>query len=209
MTLQELQSEVENLRSSAGSGTGNGPVDVPNASDGGVAEAEELAKAVGERDELKEQVKELERKLEDIKTKNNVCTEERRRGRYMTDLIDSVSLHVAQSLRDSCWKAKDEAAELEKACEQKLKAAHIETEQRCKAVKTETVTKAREEQQAFLTQLFPSITVDATEFSKWMDEFEVKVEEVMKENRDKVRHLLRFFYLIQDTIVSGDSNLRI
>ena len=68
-----------------------------------------------------------------------------------------------------------------------MKAAHIETEQRCKAVKTETLTKAREEQQAYLRQLFPSVKVDSSEFSKWLDEFEVKVEEVLKDYSDKVR----------------------
>ena len=33
---------------------------------------EELSKVEGERDELKQQVKELEKKLEDLKIKNNV-----------------------------------------------------------------------------------------------------------------------------------------
>ena len=59
---------MESLRSSsaAASGTGNGPVDVPDKG------SEELAKVEGERDELKQQVKELEKKLEDLKIKNNV-----------------------------------------------------------------------------------------------------------------------------------------
>lgn len=91
-----------------------------------------------------------------------------------------------QSLRDSCWKAKDMAAKVEKDCEQKLRAAHIETEQRCKSVRTATLTEAREEQQAFLKQLFPTIKVDTEEFSKWLDEFEVKVEEQLTEYRDQV-----------------------
>jgi phage shock protein A len=34
--------------------------------------SEDLSKVEGERDELKQQVKELEKKLEDLKTKNNV-----------------------------------------------------------------------------------------------------------------------------------------
>lgn len=59
---------MEILRSSATSGTGNGPVDVPDVGGGG----EELAKVMGEKDELKEQVEELEKKLDDLKTKNNV-----------------------------------------------------------------------------------------------------------------------------------------
>ena len=60
---------METLRASAVSGTGNGPVDVPDV--GG--ETEELAKAMmEEKDELKEQIKELEKKLDDLKTKNNV-----------------------------------------------------------------------------------------------------------------------------------------
>lgn len=59
---------MDTLRSSASTGTGNGPIDVPNESSG----SEELAKAVGERDELKSRVKELEKKLEDLKTKNKV-----------------------------------------------------------------------------------------------------------------------------------------
>ena len=62
---------MESLRSSAAAtasvtGTGNGPVDVPDKG------SEELAKVEGERDELKQQVKELEKKLEDLKIKNNV-----------------------------------------------------------------------------------------------------------------------------------------
>ena len=60
---------METLRSSASSGTGNGPVDVPDAGSGG----EKLVEAVAERDAFKEQVKELEKKLEDLKSKNNVC----------------------------------------------------------------------------------------------------------------------------------------
>ena len=96
-----------------------------------------------------------------------------------------MSLFV-QTLRDSCWKAKDEAAATEKACEAKLKAAHIETEKRCKSIKTETMEKAREEQQSFLKQLFPAIKIDASEPSKWMDEFEVKVEELLQGYNDQV-----------------------
>lgn len=61
--------ELESLRSSATRETGNGPVDLPDKEGLG---AEELAKVEGERDELKQQVKELEKKLEDLKIKNNV-----------------------------------------------------------------------------------------------------------------------------------------
>ena len=43
-------------------------MDVPDVGGGG----EELAKVMGEKDELKEQVEELEKKLDDLKTKNNV-----------------------------------------------------------------------------------------------------------------------------------------
>ena len=60
---------MESLRSSAASGAGNGPLDVP---DEGGAGGEELAKVEGERDELKQQVKDLEKKLDDLKIKNNV-----------------------------------------------------------------------------------------------------------------------------------------
>lgn len=95
-------------------------------------------------------------------------------------------MFFVQTLRDSCWKAKDEAAAIEKACEAKLKAAHIETEKRCKSIKTETLEKTREEQQSFLKQLFPSIKVDESEPSKWMDEFEVKVEELLQGYKDQV-----------------------
>ena len=95
-------------------------------------------------------------------------------------------LFSVKALRDSCWKAKDEAAAAEKACEAKLKAAHIETEKRCKSIKTETAEKAREEQQSFLQQLFPSIKIDASEPSKWMDEFEVKVEALLQGYKDQV-----------------------
>lgn len=66
--FQELQSELESLRSSADDGTSNGPVDAPDVVSGG----EELAKVTGERDELIEQVSALEKKLDDLKTKNNV-----------------------------------------------------------------------------------------------------------------------------------------
>lgn len=99
--------------------------------------------------------------------------------------IYSLSI-LFQSLRDSCWKAKDMAAEVEKDCEQKLRAASIEAEQRCKSVRTATLTQAQEDQQAFLKQLFPAIKVDAQEFSKWLDEFEVKVEEKLTEYNDQV-----------------------
>ena len=78
------------------------------------------------------------------------------------------------------------AAEVEKDCEEKLRAVRIEMEQRCKSVRTATLTKAQEEQQAFLKQLFPAIKVDTEEFSKWLDEFEVKVEEQLTEYRDQV-----------------------
>ena len=60
---------MESLRSSStavSTRTGNGPVDVPDQGN------EELSKVEGERDELKQQVKELEKKLEDLKIKNNV-----------------------------------------------------------------------------------------------------------------------------------------
>lgn len=60
---------MESLRSSSAAistGTGNGPVDVPDKG------SEELSKVEGERDELKQQVKELEKKLEDLKIKSNV-----------------------------------------------------------------------------------------------------------------------------------------
>ena len=59
---------MESLRSSAANrDAGNGPVDVTDGSGG-----EELAKAIGERDDLKDQVKQLENKLEELKIKNNV-----------------------------------------------------------------------------------------------------------------------------------------
>lgn len=112
---------------------------------------------------------------------------EGRRGGRREGEINVVSV---QALRDSCWKAKDEAAAAEKACEAKLKATHIETEKRCKSIKTETLEKAREEQQSFLQQLFPSIKVDASEPSKWMDEFEVKVEELLQGYKDQVLNVM-------------------
>lgn len=61
---------METLRASAISGTGNGPVDVPDVGGGG----EELAKAMEEKEELKEQVKEMEKKLDELKIKNNVIS---------------------------------------------------------------------------------------------------------------------------------------
>ena len=74
--LQELESELESLRSSAAAkDTGNGPVEVTDGSGG-----EELATTVRERDELKTQVQQLESKLEDLKTKNNVCHSSERVG---------------------------------------------------------------------------------------------------------------------------------
>ena len=111
---------------------------------------------------------------------------ERERERVNKGMVKLFFVLYSQSLYDSCWKAKDEAAILEKVCEEKLKAAHIETERRCKTAKTETLTKAREEQQIFLKQLFPSLKVESTEYSKWMDEFEVKVDELLKGYNDKV-----------------------
>ena len=74
----------------------------------------------------------------------------------------------------------------EKACEEKLKEARIDTEKQCKSIKTAAAQEAREEQQMFLKQLFPSIKVDETKPSKWMDEFEVKVEELLQGYEDQV-----------------------
>ena len=91
-----------------------------------------------------------------------------------------------QSLRDSCWKAKDEAANLEKVYEEKVKDAHIAATERVKTAKAELQSKAREDQQAFLKQLFPFVTVEAQDFSMWLDEFESKVEEHLKGYTDKV-----------------------
>lgn len=92
-----------------------------------------------------------------------------------------------QSLRDSCWKAKDEAANLEKVCEGKVKEAHVAAGERVKAVKAEVQTKAKEDQQAFLKQLFPSVAVEAQDHSVWLDEFESKVEDLLKGYTDEVR----------------------
>ena len=89
-------------------------------------------------------------------------------------------LLFSQSLRDNCWKAKDEVANLEKVYEEKVKDAHIAATERVKTAKAELQSKAREDQQAFLKQLFPSITVEAQDFSMWLDEFESKVEEHLK-----------------------------
>ena len=57
-------------------------------------------------------------------------------------------LTPSQSLRESCWKARDEAATKEKAGEQKLKQVYHEAEQRCKAAKEEALRDATENHKA-------------------------------------------------------------
>lgn len=74
---------METLRSSAISSTGNGPVDDPDVGGG----EEELAKAMKEKDKLKEQVKELEKKLDDLKLKNNVSSLSIVLPQYYIDII--------------------------------------------------------------------------------------------------------------------------
>ena len=95
-------------------------------------------------------------------------------------------LFFSQTLRDSLWKARDSVAESEKVCEEKLKATRNETEQRCKAIKAETLAKARDDQKDFLTQLFPTVKVDTEDFSSWLDEFEIEVEALVEDYKGQV-----------------------
>lgn len=138
----------------------NGPVE--NGGDVTVS-LEEHKQLVQEKEELAEQVKEMEKRLEELKLKNNV---RRNTLRYNMELVRTLSL--LQTLRDNCWRARDNAATLEKTCDQKLKQAYREAEvgcahtcvcalcyppfppspfqQRCKAVRAEALTEARDAQ---------------------------------------------------------------
>ena len=92
-----------------------------------VREKEELAEQlVREKEELVEQVKDLEKRLEELKLKNNVRERPPHLGRQ-----HGITFSLLQTLRDNCWRARDDAAALEKACDQKLKQAYREAEVGC------------------------------------------------------------------------------
>lgn len=138
----------------------NGPVE--NGGDVTVS-LEEHKHLMREKEELTEQVKEMEKRLEELKVKNNV-----REKPPDFEIQHGVrTLSLPQTLRDNCWKARDDAATLEKTCDQKLKQAYREAEvgcahacvcalcypplpspfqQRCKAAKAEALTEARDAQ---------------------------------------------------------------
>ena len=99
---------------------------------------------------------------------------------------NTASLRI-QSLRDKCWKARDEAAEKEKAFETKLQESYQQVEQRCKQVKTDTLQEARDNQKIFLQQLFPAVMVETETFPGWLDEFEKKVQEIQQQDSTQVR----------------------
>lgn len=102
----------------------NGPVE--NGGNGKVS-MEEHEQLVREKEELVEQVKDLEKRLEELKLKNNV----RERPPHFGRQHGVRTFSLLQTLRDNCWRARDDAAALEKVCDQKLKQAYREAEVGC------------------------------------------------------------------------------
>jgi chromosome segregation ATPase len=106
---QDLQSELEKLKTSVLTSQQNGPLD--DQVDAGHEEelrAKEdlLGMVTEERDTLNERLKTAETKLDDLQGKNN-------------------------SLRDNCWKARDDSAKLQKESEDKLKQVYRDHEVSC------------------------------------------------------------------------------
>eukprot|EP00731_Ephydatia_muelleri_P038798 Em0916g1a len=124
----------------------------------------ELAKALAEKEELRQQIVQLEQKLNDLKEKNN-------------------------GLRDSTWKARDDAAAAEKASKDHLTKMMAEAEKRCKQAKKEGITEAQVAHKATVQRLFPDVTSDEKDFSRWIDGVERAVKEQLDQHKQETEQL--------------------
>lgn len=138
------------------------------------AKEEALARAVGERDELKDQLRVAETKLDELKGKNN-------------------------TLRDNCWKARDDTATVQKDSEAKLKQVYRETEDRVKAAEAAVYEKMEEGQRALLQRLFPDVAVDAVSFPTWVDLFESQAQLTVEATKKQLCVLTERVAELEDT----------
>ncbi|CAI8028650.1 Kinectin [Geodia barretti] len=165
---QDLQSELEKLQTSVLTSQQNGPLD--DQVDAGHEEelrAKEdlLGKVAEERDTLKERLKTAETNLNDLQGKNN-------------------------SLRDNCWKARDDSARLEKESEAKLKQVYRDTESRVKMAEARVAEEKEEGERALLERLFPDVRVaETTSFSPWVDQFEMEAQLCLENTKKQVCEL--------------------
>ena len=60
-----------------------------------------------------------------------------------------------------------------------LMCSYLVSQASCKAAKRDTLSESQDRQRQFLSQLFPMVTVEEEEFSKWLDQFEVKVQTIL------------------------------
>lgn len=155
---QDLLSELEQQRKTQL----NGPVSLESLSNGA---SDQLQPALEERGSSKE-VMILEKKLEDLKCKNN-------------------------ELSESLWQAKDEAGTAEKAWENRLKQAQEEAELRTASAKSEVLGEVYAGQKVLLQQLFPDLSVKGCDgkYEQWLERFESKALDFVSSRREEVRTL--------------------
>lgn len=110
-----------------------------------------------------EEVAILEKKLEDLKTKND-------------------------ELKESLWQAKRDAGTAETAWDEKLKQVREKMEQSVSSAKVEAIQESYADHRTLLRQLLPEVSVkdcDDGKQEQWLEEFESKAQEILGSRKEE------------------------
>lgn len=94
-----------------------------------------------------------------------------------------------QELRDSLWKARDDAVIAEKDSEKKLDTVQEQMRQSAASAKAEALLEAYTNHRALLRQLFPEVSVEGYDGKQeqWLEAFEGKAQEILSSRSEEVR----------------------